>query len=232
MRSLLDSIFRRLGRRACGHPRSPLLAAVPLLVEAVATLVVGFAAGIGWASVALVACLLAALGVVRSVRAVFDRERQRRLADDWLLWGAAARPSAALLSWRAAELCSPWLRSSLARSLQRIEREVRGASRPGSVPLNDGGLRQQLNLVQALAERLQDRSRPVTVQGMLLADRLLTEPWSPLYSAVSGEELAGQLRVVLEAIDTEISHPLPFPPFPAPTEIRIEHRAHRRSGLR
>ena len=76
-------------------------------------------------------------------------------------------------------------------AVEALEREVRGASRPGSVPLNDGGLRQQLNLVQALAERLQDRSRPVTVQGMLLADRLLTEPWSPLYSAVSGEELAG-----------------------------------------
>ncbi len=70
----------------------------------------------------------------------------------------------------------------------------------------------------------------MVVRGTLLIERLLSEPWSPLYSNVTDAELAASLQVVLEALDSERLEPVPQ--YPQPTEIRIEHRAHRRSGLR
>ena len=130
-----------------------------------------------------------------------ERSRRRRTADEWLLWGAVPRPSSELLSWRAGELTSPRLRSTLAHSLRRIERETRGRTVPGAVPLNKRGLRSNLHLVRALQERLGDLDRPVSARGVLIVDRLLTEPGSPLYSPVPTEALAETLSEALAAMD-------------------------------
>jgi len=186
-----------LGRGDVEHPLSPLAAALPLLVVAFAVLAVGFAAEIRSLWVLSAACLLGLVALAQAALAAVGREERRRVADEWLLWGAAARPASALLSWRAAELASARLRGTLAHSLRRIEREVRCETRLGPVPLNKGAIRSQLGLLRALRERLADRSSPVTVRGMLLADRLLTEPASPLYSSVSDAVLAKALREAL-----------------------------------
>lgn len=224
--------MRRILRRGgAGRPRSPLAAASPLLVEALIALAVGGSVGVRGPIVAGVGGLLALAGLVAGVRAAIERDRRRRLADDWILWGAAVRPSATLLSWRAGELASPRLRTALARGLQRIEREVVGLARPGSVPLNQRGLRCNLRLLRALTRRLADRSHPVSVQGIVLADRLLTEPWSPLYSAVSEEELASALGSVLAALDSEFatSGSERYPSFAPPPDARFGAGTH---GLR
>ena len=152
---------------------------------------------------AVVAGALVAVGLLRWARAAAELGRRRRAADEWLLWGAAVRPSSDLLSWRAAELTSPRVRSTLARSLGGIERELRQASLPGPVPLNKRALRLHVGLVRALQARLEDSTRPVSVRGMLLADRLLTEPGSPLYSPAPDDVLADALSDVLEALDPE-----------------------------
>jgi hypothetical protein len=136
-----------------------------------------------------------------ALRAAVELGRRRRVDDDWLLWGAAARPSSALLGWRAAELTSPRLRSILAHSLRRIVREVRGRAYPGAVPLNGRAIRLHLGLVDALSGRLDDHDRPVAAKGMVLVDRLLTEPGSPLYSRVSDDVLAQALSEALAALD-------------------------------
>jgi hypothetical protein len=231
MRSLRDSISGRTEERPSGAPRRPSLVLGPFLVEAAAVLVVGGVIGIAWRTTGAIAGAVVLLGAVRTRQVIGERERRRKLADDWLLWGAAVRPSSQLLTWRANELTSRRLRTSLARTLARIEREATGAVRPGALPLNESALRDHSSLVHDLAARVGDRSRPVTVIGLLLVDRLLRDPWSPVYSVVPEDELVHSLRHALDALDGRTPDG-PIPAFTRPKEIRLEHRAHRRSGLR
>jgi hypothetical protein len=188
-------------RRDTGAPLRPLPALLPQVCLALLVVAAGFAAGIEWPWVLTIACSLVFVAMLQATRAAVELARRRRAADEWLLWGAAARPSSALLSWRADELRSRRLRSTLSHSLRRIEREVRGGTLPGSAPLNQRAIRRHIGLLHALQERLDDRTRPVSARGMLLVDRLLTEPGSPLYSAVSGHVLAKALAEALAAID-------------------------------
>jgi hypothetical protein len=230
MRSLRDSISGSLEWRRSGAPRRPSLVFAPFLVEAAAVLVVGGVIGIAWRAIGAIAVAVVFFGAVRAWQAIGERERQRKLADDWLLWGAAVRPSAELLTWRANELSSRRLRTSLARTLGRIEREATGAVRPGALPLNESALRDHSSLLHDVRVRVRDRSRPVTVIGLLLVDRLLRDPWSPIYSVVPEDELVHPLQQALDALDGRA--PGPILAFTRPKEIRLEHRAHRRSGLR
>jgi len=166
---------------------------------------IGFAAEIRWLWVVSATCLLVLVALAQAMAAAAGLEKRRQVADEWLLWGAAARPASALLSWRARELASTRLRWTLAQSLRRIEREVCCETRLGPVPLNRAAIRAQLGLLRALRERLADRSSTVTVRGMLLADRLLTEPASPLYSSACDDVLAealGEALVELERFPT------------------------------
>jgi hypothetical protein len=157
-----------------------------------------------WALIAL-AAVLAIRAVVRALiaaaRMVVESRRRRLAVDTWLLWGGAAHPSSAFFGWRSRDLTSPGLRLTLGRSLRRIEGEVRGDTLPWRVPLNDGALRRHLGLVTALETRLEDRARPVSVQGIVLVDRLLTEPRSPFSSPVSDDVLAKAMNEVLTALD-------------------------------
>jgi hypothetical protein len=230
MRSLRDSISDPLESRR-GAPRRPSLVVAPFLVGAAAVLVIGGVLGIAWRATGALAAAVVLFGAFRAWQAIGERERCRKLADDWLLWGAEVSPSARLLSWRADELASCGVRRSLARALVRIEREANGAVRPGALPLNDEALRENTSLLHDLAARVRDCSRPVTVIGVLLVDRLLRDPWSPIYSVVPEEELVQTLQHALDALDGRMPEGS-IPAFTQPTEIRLEHRAHRRSGLR
>jgi hypothetical protein len=231
MRSLRDSISGLLERRRSGAPRRPSFVFLPFIVEAVALLVVGGVLGIAWPATCALAGGVVLVGALRARHAIGEREHRRKLADDWLLWGAAVRPSAQLLTWRANELTSRRQRASLARVLVRIEREATGAVRPGPLPLNEVALRDHSRLLVDLTARLRDRSRPVTVTGLLLVDRLLRDPWSPIYSVVPEDQLVDSLQLALEALEGRAPD-APIPAFTRPTEIRLEHRAHRRAGLR
>jgi hypothetical protein len=178
-----------------------MLAGLPQLVLVVLVLGAGFAALITWLWVLAVAGSLALLALVQVARAALELSRRRRAVDQWLLWGAAARPSSALLSWRAAELTSPRLRSTLAHSLGRLEREACGRTLPGPVPLNRRAIRNNSGLLGMLTRRLRDYDRPASVRGMLLVDRLVTEPGSPLYSSLPDDVLAEALSEALAALD-------------------------------
>jgi hypothetical protein len=130
-----------------------------------------------------------------------ERARQRRVVDAWLLWATPPNPQPALVSRRAGELCSQRRRATLARTLRGIEREVLGRVVPGPVPLNRRAIRAHLDLVQALEQRLADPARPVAARGMLVVDRLLTEPGSPLYSRDEEAVLAQALSEALAALE-------------------------------
>jgi hypothetical protein len=179
----------------------PLLAALPELGLALLVAAVGFGAAVRWQWTLAVAGALALVGLVHATRAAVELGRRRQTADKWLLWGATARPSSALLSWRTEELLSPRFRSTLAHSLARIESEVRGRTLPGAVPLNRRALRSHLGLLCVLQARLADQDSPVSVRGILLVDRLLTEPRSPLYSATPDDVVADALTDALAALD-------------------------------
>ena len=204
MRNLVSDLPVQPRRRANGNrPAHPLLAALPAFGLALVVPAVGLAFSIGWPWVVAVACSLVFVAVLQAARAALVLGRRRRTADEWLLWGATARPSSALLSWRAAELTSPRLRSTLAHSLARIQREARGETLPGAVPLNTGALRRHVHLVGDLEQRLEDRTLPVSARGMVLVDRLLTEPGSPLYSSpVPDDVLAEAVLEALWALDS------------------------------
>ena len=203
MRNLI-SVLPAPSRRHLGTdgPPRPTLVALPSLGLALLVLAVGFAASIGWMWVGTTAGSLVFLGAFQAARASVEIGRRRRAADEWLLWGATARPSSALLSWRAAELTSPQLRSTLAHGLHQIQREARGGTRPGPVPLNTHALRRHLRLVGALQARLENSARPVSARGMVLVNRLLTEPGSPLYTCGAPDDvLADALSDALLALD-------------------------------
>jgi hypothetical protein len=179
----------------------PLLVALPELALALLVAFVGFGMAVRWQWTLAVVCALAIVALVRATRAAVELGRRRQLADKWLLWGATARPSSALLSWRTEELLSPRLRSTLAHSLARIESETRGRTLPGAVPLNKRALRCHIGLLHVLQGRLADQDRAVSVRGMLLVDRLLTEPGSPLYASTPDDVVAEALTDALAALD-------------------------------
>jgi hypothetical protein len=191
----------RSHRRDAEAAARPLLVALPQVLLALLVLAVGFAAAIAWPWVVAIACSLVLVALAQAIRAAVELQRRRRAADQLLLCGAVARPSSELLTWRAGELTSPRLRSMLARSLRHIEREAKGATRPGPVPLNTRALRCHTDLVCALRERLEDQAHPVSPRGMVLVDRLLTEPGSPLHSHVPDTVLAEAMNKALAALD-------------------------------
>jgi hypothetical protein len=164
-------------------------------------IVVGRMAGVDWRWLGAVVLGLAVVAAVDPVRAAMELGRRRRAADDWLLWGAVAHPSSPLLSWRAAELTSPATRSSLAHGLRRVDRDARQVRAVAPVPLNKHSIRRNLGLLHALQERLDDQSRPVDPRGILLVERLITVPRSPLYARDTDDTLAEALRDALAALD-------------------------------
>ena len=164
-------------------------------------IVVGLAAGVAWPWLITVLLCLGLVAAVEPIRVVMELGRRRHAADEWLLWGAVAHPSSSLLSRRAAELTSPGRRSTLARSMRRVGRDASEETVAGPISLNRRSIRRNLDLVRALHERLDDQSRPVDPRGILLVERLITVPRSPLYSRASDDVLANALSEALAALD-------------------------------
>ncbi len=72
---------------------------------------------------------------------------------------------------------------------------------PGALPLNRLEIRSQIGLLRALESRLADLSRPVTPRGVLLVERVLTEPGSPLYAHGQRDQLAQMLSEACAALE-------------------------------
>ncbi len=194
-------------RRAFADPRlawtpRPLLLALAYAGLSGAAIVVGFGAGSSWrlTLVAAAACVLVALGQVARIRLALAR--RRRTADRLLRTGVRVHPRSELLTWRAAELTSDRNRRMFARSLGGIVREVEHPSPVTAVPLNRRGLRQNLPLIRSLVDRLVSVEHPVTAQGMLLVEELLTDGFSsPLYYGGRREDVAGTIERCLAVLD-------------------------------
>jgi hypothetical protein len=180
----------------------PALAAWPLL--ALGLLPVGL--GIAGAIPALgglglgAACVVGAL--VRAGRAWRQLSGLRELADQQLLRGA--RPgSSPLLLWRSDQLTGAGNRRVLARTLRGIVGELDRRLLPGASPVNRVAARPYLGVIRALAARMGELERPVSPEGVLLVERLLTEGWGPLYSHARAQELGAALVRCLAGLETE-----------------------------
>jgi hypothetical protein len=193
--------------RATGDPRqeafrgpSPLKAARPFLVLSLVPLVAGVAGLIPQLDGFVLGALIAGAGALRAAIEYRQLSRLRRLADRQLL-GTAAPRVAELVAWRTGELTSERNRRVLAKTLRGVVSELDARRLPGASPLNRTGARHQAGLICALADRVGDAERPVSAQGVLLVEELLTDGWGPLYARDRVDELGASLRRCLTSLD-------------------------------
>jgi hypothetical protein len=180
---------------------APTLAYLTPLAGALVALAAGVETRKVVAAVAAAAVLCAvARAVVEHMRIEADRER----ADEWIAMRAGLPPADELLLARIDELLDPRLRGALARSFRRIAQDALSTGRavsPGQ--LNRHRLRPHVPVLMAVADRLADRTRPVSPRGVALAYRLVTTGAGPLYLSRRGDELAPKLRTTLAALEVE-----------------------------
>ena len=122
----------------------------------------------------------------------------RRVADAELL--ESGMPTT-LTAWRADELTAPGNRLELARSLHRLVRSADARTLPGAIPLNRIVVREEAEVLRALAGRLEDLDRPVAARGVLLVDRLVTDGYGPLYVPYRAGELHWTLPRIAKSLD-------------------------------
>jgi hypothetical protein len=185
-----------------GGPRR-IVAPTLAYLTPVAGALVAFAAGVETRKV--VVAVAAAAIVCALVRALVEHERielRRERADGWLSTRCGEQPDDAMLLARIDELCRPRLRKTLARSFRRVAHDVSSFGRPTTpAQHNRRILRPHAEQLWRLAERLDDRARPVGPRGMAMAYRLITMGGGPLYNSRRAQELPAHLNATLGALD-------------------------------
>ena len=100
-----------------------------------------------------------------------------------------------LLTLRAERLLTPAERAMTAAGLERVVATAQKPSTPFSaaVPIRRGAVRGARRELMALAGDLR-HLRSVRPRGVAIAERLLTDPGSPLYTAQSSDEVVSAVR--------------------------------------
>jgi hypothetical protein len=160
---------------------------------------------VGFESTSLFAAVAASAALCAFVRTGVEHERielRREQADGWLSTRCGEQPDDAMLLARIDELSSPRLRKTLARSFRRVARDTNSFGRPTTpAQHNRRILRPHAEQIRRLAERLDDRTRPVGPRGMAIAYRLVTMGSGPLYNSSRAHELPAHLNATLGALD-------------------------------
>jgi hypothetical protein len=159
-----------------------------------------FGASHQWVVVATISLILA--GARHAGRSALELARLRREADDWLSSIRRCSPSSRF-AWRAEELTSPRERRLLARSIRRIVAELQSQVAPGAVPMHLSGLRPYTSHLRALSNRLNDFARPVSPAGVVMLNRLLTQPVGPLCERERADELPRAVASILAALEVD-----------------------------
>lgn len=173
----------------------PGRAALPLVLLALAALALEADPSLRLAGAAAAGCFVVA-AAVRIARARVELHRVRRTADRLILADAVGQEGSEIVRWRMGELVAPASRTGLARELGQTVRRLDPARLPSASPLRRNAARRHEELLHRLEERLVDGS-PVTARGVLLLQRLLREPGSPLYDAASERELGRAIAAVV-----------------------------------
>jgi hypothetical protein len=140
------------------------------------------------------------LAPIRRMRARRELVAARRVADAELLRTALPSPR---LAWRTNELCSDEHRRALAESLVQVVKASETRYLPGASPLNRGAARDQMSRLLQIAAVLADTQRAVPARGVLLVERLLTGPKSPLYLHREAKDLPVALTEALQALEEQ-----------------------------
>jgi hypothetical protein len=177
----------------------PGRAALPLLALALVALVLEADPQLRFAGLAAAACFALA-GAVRAARARAELRTVRRVTDRLILADAVGAEGSDIVRWRTLELVAPASREELARELEQTLRRSDPARMPSAAPLRRGAARRNRELLLRLEERMLD-GRPVTARGMLLLQRLLREPGSPLYDELRERRLPRAIAKVLAELE-------------------------------
>jgi hypothetical protein len=178
----------------------PGRAALPLVALALAALVLEADPSLRLAGAAAAGCFVIA-AAVRIVRARVELRRIRRTADRLILVGRESQEGSEIVCWRIQELIAPAARRGLARELDQTLRSLDAAELPSASPLRRSAARRHEERLRRLEERMLD-GRPVTARGVLLLQRLLREPTSPLYDDVSERELSHAISTIAMELES------------------------------
>ena len=178
----------------------PGKAALPYAALAAAALLLDIDPRLPWLAGAACAVLFATAGAMRTARARHELAAVRRTADRLIVHTPHTRDASDLVRWRCNELTTRAKRESLRRDIDRVLRSLDPARLPSASPLKRPAARRCTELFTALAGRLADE-RPVAARGILLAQGLLRDPASPLYSDDADTLLAPALRRVTGALE-------------------------------
>jgi hypothetical protein len=152
-------------------------------------------------SVFVFAAIFLAVGALQSALSYRELVGIRRRADLELRHEPRPHLQSSYARWRARELTSDRHRVALARAVARTERDLSSAVLPGASPLNRVAARPHVELFRQLAERLVALDRPVTPEGVLQVEELLTSPESPLYARERANQLRSSLHASRRALD-------------------------------
>src|SRR5690348_12646328 len=177
-----------VGSRAHANVPSPLGAAAPLVALALVSLTLDAAPDLPWEAGAAVAGLFLSAAVVRFAQKWLAVGRLRAIADRIILRNGDRPTASPLVAWRVAELTSPRHRRAVAADAARLARDLDASTLPGAVPLNRSAVRPYRQELEALAAMLCG-DQPIGARGMLLAERFLSSPASPLYDRSAVETL-------------------------------------------
>jgi hypothetical protein len=179
----------------------PGKAALPYAALAIAALALDADPQLPWLAGVAGALLFATAGVLRAARAHHELVAVRRTADRLIVHTPhTTRDASDLVRWRSNELTTRAKRESLRRDVERVLRSLDPALLPSASPLKRPAARGSMDLFVALGARLGDE-KPVAARGVLLAQGLLRDPASPLYSDDADTLLAPALRRVTGALE-------------------------------
>lgn len=177
----------------------PGRAALPLLALTLVALLFLADPQLRLAGLAAAACFALA-AMVRAAHASAELRSVRRVADRLILADAHGAEGADVVRWRKLELVLPASREALAREIEQTLRRADPARLPSAAPLRRGVTRRNEELLRKLEERMRD-GRPVTARGVILLQRLLREPGSPLYDDVRESRLPRAITTVLTELE-------------------------------
>jgi hypothetical protein len=137
---------------------------------------------------------------------LLDRFRVRWARDelDRRLTEGADPSEDRLLARRAARLVSPASRAALAAGIEGVVASVDKPKNPlsAAVPVRRRAVRGARHELMALAGDL--RHMPtLRPRGVAMVERLMTDPYSPLYTATSGEEVVRAVRAAEHWLSSE-----------------------------
>jgi hypothetical protein len=153
-----------------------------------------------WAAGVAAAVLFLAAGAVRTVHDRRELTSVRRSADALIIHSPTSRDASELVRWRSDELTARAERDRLSREIGRTLRALDPGRLPSALPLRRPEARANRELLERLQARLSDE-QPISARGVLLAQLLMRDAASPLYSNDPGHSIAGVVRRVLGALE-------------------------------